>query len=264
MDEIAKKKYCGLLMFNVPTPSFTKSKNKPGSQLTIDQTTSLENSSIRAQDKFIFTSFLEPMRVNPQRPHKNTPSKNNEPTKVSSNQEKRARRPPNSFLLYRQAIQPEITRYYGSISNAEISRILSDLWRNESNEVKLYWQNLADQKKMEYMLASSEYCNPKKVKNPKRNRKLKATDSNQFQNTQTYDNVHSHSSEYIIAMDPTIFPWYYGQFENTTPTKLPSIFPKDDSYCVINTHNDNNNAQQSLIEATTPITYPYYNNIYPY
>ncbi|KAF0492847.1 hypothetical protein F8M41_021521 [Gigaspora margarita] len=122
------------------------------------------------------------MKVNPQRPHKNTPSKNNEPTKVSSNQEKRIRRPPNSFLLYRQAIQPEITRYY----------------------------------------------------------------------------------EYIIAMDPTIFPWYYGQFENNNPTKLPLILPKDDSYNVINTYNDNNNAQQSLIETTTSITYPYYDNTYPY
>ncbi|CAG8843156.1 8566_t:CDS:2, partial [Gigaspora margarita] len=143
------------------------------------------------------------MKVNPQRPHKNTPSKNNEPTKVSSNQEKRIRRPPNSFLLYRQAIQPEITRYY----------------RNKKKKKGIY---------------------------------------------ASISGIRLSKEEYIIAMDPTIFPWYYGQFENNNPKKLPLIFPKDDSYNVINTYNDNNNAQQSLIETTTSITYPYYDNTYPY
>ncbi|CAG8829350.1 7525_t:CDS:1, partial [Gigaspora margarita] len=83
------KIHCGLLMFDVPTTTFIKSNSKTGSQLTIDHTTSLENSNIRTQDNFIFTSFLEPMRVNPQRPHNNTPittlqqgsSKNNETIK---------------------------------------------------------------------------------------------------------------------------------------------------------------------------------------
>ncbi|RIB23607.1 high mobility group box domain-containing protein, partial [Gigaspora rosea] len=86
-------------------------------------------------------------------------------------------RSPNCFLLYRRAKQPEITRYYGKVSNTKMSRILSDLWKNEPNEVRHYWQNLADKKKIEYMQAPPEYCYPNKVKNSKRNRKLKATDS---------------------------------------------------------------------------------------
>ncbi|CAG8598966.1 10837_t:CDS:1, partial [Dentiscutata heterogama] len=110
-----------------------------------------------------------------------------------------------------------------------------------------------------------DYHCPKKLKNPKRKRKLKATDSNQFQNilpeTQACDNVYSLSSEYIITTDPIFFPCFYEQFENTNPTILPSIFPKDDSYGnIINTHNDN--VQQSLTEATASITYN--QNIYPY
>ncbi|CAG8522998.1 28696_t:CDS:1 [Gigaspora margarita] len=251
MSEITMKKYCGILMFDIPTPSFTNSKSKPSSQLTIDYTTSLENSNIRTQDNFIYTSYMEPMKVNPQRPHKNTPitllqdsSKNNETTMGPLYQEKRTRRPPNSFILYRRAKQPEIIRQYGKIPNAEKSRILSDLWHNESNEVKKYWQNLADKKKVEYMNAPSEHCYPNKLKNPKRNGKLKVTDSYQFRNAlpeiQTYDIVYPLPSEYIMTMDPTLFLRSYDYFENTNPTVLPSIFPKDDSYNnIINTQNDN-------------------------
>ncbi|CAG8849288.1 13491_t:CDS:1, partial [Gigaspora margarita] len=150
-------------------------------------------------------------------------------------------------------------------SNVIISRILSELWKNEPNEVRHYWQNLANKIKIEQMLASPEYCYPNKIKNSKRNRKLKATDSNQFQNVlsdiQTYDILYPFPSEYIFTMDPTNFPWFYDHFENTNPTVLPSIFPKDDLYSIINKHNEN--AQQSLTEATTSITYPYDNKISP-
>ncbi|RIB14654.1 mating type protein MAT1-1, partial [Gigaspora rosea] len=64
----------------------------------------------------------------------------------------------NSFILYRRAKQPEIIRQYGKIPNAEKSRIIADLWHNESSEIKQYWQNLADKKKVEYMNAPPEYC----------------------------------------------------------------------------------------------------------
>ncbi|CAG8811888.1 6495_t:CDS:2, partial [Racocetra fulgida] len=90
-----------LLMFEVPTPSFAKSGSRtvPPAQFTIDYTTSLENSNI----------------LNPQRPHKDTPvssleqDSNNEAIKTPLHREERIRRPPNSFLLYRQAKQSEIT-----------------------------------------------------------------------------------------------------------------------------------------------------------
>ncbi|CAG8851636.1 19792_t:CDS:1, partial [Racocetra persica] len=99
-------------------------------------------------DNFIFTSCMECMRVNPQRPHKNTPAssleqdspKNNEAIKTPLHREERIRRPPNSFLLYRQAKQSEITSIHGNMSNAEISKMLSNKWQNESDEIKLYWQ----------------------------------------------------------------------------------------------------------------------------
>ncbi|CAG8472619.1 16940_t:CDS:2 [Cetraspora pellucida] len=240
MDKAAKRKYCSLLMFDVPTPSFIKSSDRtvPPTQLTIDYTTSLENSNIRTQDNFIFTSFLECMKVNPQRPHKNAPissfeqdsSNNNEAIKSPLHKEERIRRPPNSFLLYRQAKQSEITSIYGNMSNAEISKKLSDLWQNESDEVKLYWQKVADKKKMEHMMTYPEYVyRPKSGTKPnKKKRKLK-TESNQFQNTlprtqTSYVNMFTFPSQPFIT--PT-FPYLSDQFEIPNPPVLPSIFPKE-------------------------------------
>ncbi|CAG8636509.1 9930_t:CDS:1, partial [Racocetra fulgida] len=164
MDEAIRRKYCGLLMFDTP-PSFPyKSNGKVNSStLTIDHTTSLENSSIRTQDNFVFTSFLEPIRVKPQHPIKNkqpitynvidsdSSLLSNEVEKTSNlvqpSSKDRIPRPPNAFILYRRAKQLEVTREHGNISNGKISKILGNLWRNESEDVKHYWQKIADKKK---------------------------------------------------------------------------------------------------------------------
>ncbi|CAG8515805.1 3472_t:CDS:1 [Scutellospora calospora] len=280
MDKAAKRKYCSMMMFDVPLPSFSKSNDKSDSsnQLTIDYTTSLENSAIRTQDNFIFTSFLEPIKVKPQRFHKNTrinlleqdSSKSNEILNEPRSQETRIRRPPNSFLLYRQARQSEVTRLYGNISNSEISKILSNLWQSESEEVKHYWQKIADLKKLEHMETYPEYVyNSKSGTKPTKKRKLKATDSNNFQNSlpimqTSHADQPSFFSESMITVDSNSIPWFYNQFENQNQI-LPSIFPKDDcDYNVINAHKVLNSEQQSQIEATASMSYPYYDNTYPY
>ncbi|CAG8633947.1 15777_t:CDS:1 [Dentiscutata heterogama] len=255
MDEAAKRKHCGLLMFEVPTPSFTKSGNKSATstQFTIDCTSSMENSNIQ-KDNFIYTSFMEPIKVSPQRPHKNTPitsieqesTKSNGAVKISQHKEEKKRRPPNSFLLYRQAKQSEVTRAHGNISNAKISKILSDLWQQESDEVKLYWQKAADKKKMEHMLTYPEYVYRSKLVTPKKKRKSKATDSNQFQNAlpiaQTSNIDVSPLPSYPIIIPS--HPWFHDQFEIPNPSVLPSIFPNEGfNYNFINTHNTQNYEQ---------------------
>ncbi|CAG8498374.1 21756_t:CDS:1 [Dentiscutata erythropus] len=272
MDEAAKRKHCGLLMFEVPTPSFTKSGNRSATpiQFTIDCTSSMENSNIR-KDNFIYTSFVEPIKVNPQRPHKNTPitsaeqesTKSNEAVKISQHKEKRIRRPPNSFLLYRQSKQSEVTRVYGNISNAKISKILSDLWQRESDEVKLYWQKAADKKKMEHMLTYPEYVYRSKSATPKKKRKSKATDSNQIQNALPVAQT-SNMDVSTLLSEPIIIPshpWFYDQFEIPKPSALPSIFPNEGfNYNFINTHNTLNYEQQPLIEETASISYSTYDD----
>src|SRR5205814_267238 len=108
--------------------------------LMIDCTTSLDNNTIRTQDNFVFTSFVEPMRVKPQ-----TKSVKNKKNSVSSNKRiyndvimtvendtnngiidekfqqtaEKTPRPPNAFILYRRAKQPLITKERGNVSNAK-------------------------------------------------------------------------------------------------------------------------------------------------
>ncbi|CAG8745580.1 10829_t:CDS:1, partial [Ambispora leptoticha] len=74
-------------------------------------------------------------------------------------------RPPNAFILYRRANQSSVTRQYGKISNVEISRTLSKMWKNESEEVRLYWYKEAARKKMQHEMAHPNYVyQPKRVK----------------------------------------------------------------------------------------------------
>ncbi|CAG8455847.1 17539_t:CDS:1 [Cetraspora pellucida] len=246
MDENARKKYCSLLMFDVPTPSFSKSNRKSASQLTIDSTSSLENSSIRTQDRFIFTSFLEPMKVNPQ-PSKNKPTKNNHVIKVPLHQKKRIQRPLNSFLLYKRSKQSEqIGCQNGDFTNAGIH---SNFLQKEPEERKIHCQNGTD-KIQDYVVTYPEYYY---YPNDFSDHKAEATDSNQFRNmlvgTQTNDNMYALSSEYI-TMEPTdmSIPWAYDHLEQPNYSVLPSIFPKDDP---------KDDSTLSHIETITSIPYPY-------
>lgn len=191
MDEAIRQKYCDLLMFDIPLSFPYKSNGKVNSStLTIDHTTSLENCSIGTQDNFVFTSFSEPIRVKPQNPIKNkqpitydvldsdSSLLNNEVEKTLNleqpSSEDKTPRPPNAFILYRRAKQHEVTREHGNISNTKISKILANLWRNENEDVKHYWQKIADKKKKKHMLAHPGYVyRPKK---PGENKKKKKKD----------------------------------------------------------------------------------------
>jgi hypothetical protein len=60
MDEAARKKYCRLLMFDVPPPSNNSKGSLSAAEmpLMIDCTTSFENSSIRTRDNFVYTIYI--------------------------------------------------------------------------------------------------------------------------------------------------------------------------------------------------------------
>ncbi|CAB4491335.1 uncharacterized protein OCT59_026808 [Rhizophagus irregularis] len=185
MDEAARKKYCRLLMFDVPPPSNNtkNSLNTAEMPFMIDCTTSLEN-SFRTQDNFVFTSF-EPMRVKPQSPIKNKKSISYKKTiekdtiidESYQQSIKKIPRPPNAFILYRRAKQKLITK---ERSNAKISQLLAKMWRDETEEEKLRWRKIADRKKVEHMQAHPGYVyRPKRpISNDKRKRS-KTTPSKQ-------------------------------------------------------------------------------------
>ncbi|CAG8496806.1 14694_t:CDS:1 [Ambispora leptoticha] len=196
MDEEIKK-HCSLLMFDMPPPTPQKDRS-----LMIDFTSSLENSNIRSDNNFVFTSFVEPIKV--KRSLKKTKKNNDddygdrnknilnlpitsplnnfidETKQTQLSEKKHIRRPPNAFILYRQAKQPELTAEMGHMPNTEISRILSVKWANEPEKEKLHWQKQADKMKMEHALANPGYVyrpsprkSPFKTENKKGNRGTK-------------------------------------------------------------------------------------------
>jgi hypothetical protein len=263
MDEAARKKYCRLLMFDVPPPSHNSkdSSNTVEMPLMIDCTTSLENSSIRSQDSFVFTSFVEPMRVKPQSSY-NKPLENQKSSTSTSNKRfsdnittsyekndknnviidesyhqiqqsfEKTPRPPNAFILYRRAKQPLITKERGNISNAKISKLLAKMWRDETEEEKLHWQKIADRKKMEHMQAHPGYVyRPKKpISNDKRKRR-KTTPQKQPTSTLkntcvpdlTTSNVNSSSTIESVSL-PLVFCDDNSLFYNYS---FPYIFPQE-------------------------------------
>ncbi|CAH1756219.1 10695_t:CDS:2 [Entrophospora sp. SA101] len=168
--DVEARKFCGLLMFNKP---FVSSKG-PGS---FDSSSNYNNnnnnnnlSSSIIQSNYNINSSANPTTNNNRsndyisldNSNYNNIIKNNnnnsDDDKSSKDQdEKRPPRPPNAFILYRRARQPAILAAKRHLTNAEISRYISDLWKNESNETKLEWERYADQKKLEHMQAYPNY-----------------------------------------------------------------------------------------------------------
>ncbi|KAJ5306569.1 hypothetical protein PENANT_c031G11292 [Penicillium antarcticum] len=66
-------------------------------------------------------------------------------------------RPPNSFILYRQANHHAVKDANPNITNNEISRILGARWKNESEEVRQRYIILADDLKKRHSLAHPDY-----------------------------------------------------------------------------------------------------------
>ncbi|KAJ5124711.1 High mobility group superfamily [Penicillium bovifimosum] len=66
-------------------------------------------------------------------------------------------RPPNCFILYRQANHHIVKESNPGVSNNEISRILGNRWKNERPEVRERYTRLADQLKREHAVKHPNY-----------------------------------------------------------------------------------------------------------
>ncbi|KGO71276.1 High mobility group, superfamily [Penicillium italicum] len=66
-------------------------------------------------------------------------------------------RPPNCFILYRQANHHLVKTANPGVSNNEISRILGARWNNESPEVRKQFTRLADDLKREHAIKHPDY-----------------------------------------------------------------------------------------------------------
>ncbi|KAJ5152948.1 uncharacterized protein N7482_009426 [Penicillium canariense] len=66
-------------------------------------------------------------------------------------------RPPNSFILYRQHHHHTVTAENPGVQNTQISRIIAEMWRNETAEVRARFKDLADEKKRLHSQAHPNY-----------------------------------------------------------------------------------------------------------
>lgn len=212
MDVAQRNKYCGYLMFN--TSSSSKGPGSKSNDLILNNydassftncdsdlfpqtgptnnsmaagAAAVEDQIIKNEDNF---QIYDPSFNN------NNGSDNGKKLPGSSKMqpEKRPPRPPNAFILYRRAKQPAILATHRNFTNAEISRYISNCWKNESDEERLNWERYADQKKLEHMQAYPNYVykpNKNKGKNEKRRQARKSTFSSQDSTTNTFNSNES-------------------------------------------------------------------------
>ncbi|WBW72355.1 DNA-binding transcription factor Ste11 [Schizosaccharomyces osmophilus] len=81
------------------------------------------------------------------------------------------KRPLNSFMLYRRDRQLEIP----TSNHQSISRIIGELWRNESAQVKRYYAELSAMERQKHMLQNPEYKYTPKKRACRRSKRKAAT-----------------------------------------------------------------------------------------
>ncbi|KAL1886959.1 slightly ste11-like protein [Ceratocystis pirilliformis] len=62
-----------------------------------------------------------------------------------------------SFILYRQRHQAEIASQNPGLSNPELSKIIGGLWKDETEEVREQWKNLAEEEKLRHQRQYPDY-----------------------------------------------------------------------------------------------------------
>ncbi|CAG8834741.1 20029_t:CDS:1 [Gigaspora margarita] len=89
-------------------------------------------------------------------------------TKVSKRRQEKVPRPSNAFILYRKDKQFNVKNQY-NLSNCQVSKVISQMWNAENNEIKLYYKKLANSKKLDHIQKYPNYVY--KLKKRKKNTK---------------------------------------------------------------------------------------------
>ncbi|KAL1842303.1 hypothetical protein VTJ49DRAFT_5584 [Mycothermus thermophilus] len=66
-------------------------------------------------------------------------------------------RPRNAFILYRQHHQAQVVQQHPGLANPEISKIIGEQWRDEPEERKLQWKQLAEEEKQHHQRKYPDY-----------------------------------------------------------------------------------------------------------
>ncbi|KAJ4994385.1 hmg box transcriptional [Stagonosporopsis vannaccii] len=76
-------------------------------------------------------------------------------------------RPRNAFILYRQHHQQNIIRRNPGLNNPDISKIIGEQWKAESDEEKKVWQDLAQEEKARHHEQYPDYrYQPRRINKP--------------------------------------------------------------------------------------------------
>jgi len=194
---------------------------------------------------------------------------------------KRTPRPPNAFILYRRAKQPAIIASQRNLTNAEVSRTISDMWRKEPEEIRLEWERYADRKKLEHMQTYPNYVyrpNKNKSKVDKRRQQRRQTASKEASNSSNNNSVDSKSTNSgpvrrkstkntnvkpSIKLDMTMNNGMTGfnvqqSSTNSTPTSSYSTILPSPEIAVLTPHFTENPdefvSSQSQLTPVTPLT----------
>src|ERR1043165_7110027 len=138
MNAAMKKKYCHLLMFDIA------SEHGHGQETGLTNNESVQNDDLKpsTNDDYKKESTFE------------TPaSSKNKKRKPRARRPRRAPRPPrppNAFILYRKAKQPGVVAQDKSLTNAQVSKVISKMWWKETEQERLHWERRADLMKLKH------------------------------------------------------------------------------------------------------------------
>lgn len=221
MDVEARRKYCGLLMFPPTSRNNDITMNNMSMRDVDPSSSTYESSRIMMSDhQFVmqdgFGDFTASSRalaagaaaggdlIN----QENLDTSNvidGDTSNSKSQPAKRTPRPPNAFILYRRAKQPAIIASQRNLTNAEVSRTISDMWRKEPEEIRLEWERYADRKKLEHMQTYPNYVyrpNKNKSKVDKRRQQRKQSTKESTTNSANNNNNNNNNNN-LVENKPT-------------------------------------------------------------
>ncbi|KAG4302895.1 hypothetical protein PCANB_000845 [Pneumocystis canis] len=110
-------------------------------------------------------------------------------------------RPPNAFILYRKNQQAHILRQNANLCNNDVSRIIGNMWNDESPQVKQRFHRLAEEMKEQHraMYPMYRYCPRKALKRKRQTKTQSSQDTVTMQPLEWTNTINSNSPFMEIA-----------------------------------------------------------------
>ena len=110
-------------------------------------------------------------------------------------------RPPNSWILYRRDAKnnlPPVAPGQPRRAQADVSKIISEMWKSESDLVRAHYERLAEQAKMEHKMMYPDYKFTPETKQDKERRKAAEAAAKEFKRAQK--NNRNRGAPYVVPV----------------------------------------------------------------